>query len=342
MRRRLLVGVLVIAVIALAGYGVGSYVLFESISPVAADCGVRASGGFRFQENTPAGWSLANPDDVDAVWPASSRTVDISPYLMPDFTEVAVPSRDPAIGPLSGWWVPGRTPDAPAVVVVHGHSACKKDHVVLLPAGMLHRAGFGVLLIDLRDMGDSPHQDGRFAMGTQEYLDVLGARDWIVATQGVPASRVGLLGTSMGATTVTIAAGMDATVAAAWEDSGVGEVNRFISEEIAFRGLPDALNVLVPGGLLIGRAMGFDPTSISPLAMAAAIGTRPFAVVHGQLDPHALPHQGTDLAAVVARSVPGYEAWMVPCAHHVEAAYCATAEYETRLAGFFSDALGAP
>lgn len=76
--------------------------------------------------------------------------------------------------------------------------------------------------------------------------------------------------------------------------------------------------------------------------LAAAIGTRPFAIVHGQQDQHALVHHGTDLAAVVARSVPGYEPWLVPCAHHVEAAYCATAEYEARLVDFFTRALGAP
>ena len=340
--RRLLVGVLIVAVIALIGYGIGSYVLFDTISAVAAHCGERSKGEPRFQENTPAGWTLANDADVDALWPMSSRTVDIAPYVMPDFQEVAVPSRDPAIGPLSAWWVPGRAAASPAVVVVHGGGSCKRDHVVLLHAGMLHRAGFGVLLIDLRDMGDSAHQDGRFAAGTQEYLDVLGGRDWLVETKGVPAPKVGLMGNSFGAAPVIIAAGMDATVAATWEDSGIGDVNVFIREEIAFRELPDAVNLLVPGGLLIGMMVGFDPLSISPLDMAAAIGTRPFAIVHGEIDQHALVHHGTDLAAVVARSVPGYQPWLVPCAHHVEAAFCATAEYETRLVDFFTGALGAP
>jgi uncharacterized protein len=343
--RRVLVGVLVVAVVAGIGYGIGSYVLFDKISAVAAYCGERGDengGGYRFADNTPAGWSLANDGDVDIKWPPSSRTLDIAPYVMPDFSEVEVSSRAPSIGPLSAWWVPGRAPDAPAVVVVHGGGACKKDHVALLHAGMLHRAGFGVLLFDQRDMGDSARQDGRWAAGTEEYLDVLGARDWVVATQGLPASKVGLMGNSGGAMAVVIAAGKDATVAATWEDSGIADLNQAIREEIAFQGLPDAVNLLVPGGLLIGRMVGFDPLSISPLDMASAIGSRPFAVVHGEQDPKSLVHHATDLAEVVARSVPGYTPWLVPCAQHVEAAFCATAEYESRLVAFFTAALGAP
>lgn len=343
--RRVLASLLAVAAVALTGYGVGSYLLFEAVSAVAASCGERDErygGGHRFADNTPAGWSMANDGDVDEKWAAESREIDMTPYAMPGFTEVTVSSRDPSIGPLSGWWVPGRSAASPAVVVVHGGGACMKDHVALLHAGMLRRAGFGVLLFDQRDMGDSARQDGRWAAGTEEYLDVLGARDWVVATQGLPASKVGLMGNSGGAMAVVIAAGKDPTVAAAWEDSGIADLGLAIREEIEFRGLPDAVNLFVPGGLLIGKLVGYDPMSISYLDMAAAIGTRPFAIAHGEQDPKSLVHHATDLARVVRRSVPGFEPWIVPCAHHVEAAFCATAEYETRVVDFFTDALDAP
>jgi dipeptidyl aminopeptidase/acylaminoacyl peptidase len=342
MRRWILAGIVLVGLVALVGYGIGSYQLYEKISAVAAHCDERASGGPRFQENTPAGWTLANPEDVDARWPESSRTLDSTPYAMPDYEDVSVPSHDPAVGLLSGWWVPGRTTASPAVVVVHGLGSCKRDHVVLLHAGMLHRAGFGVLLIDIRDMGDSPHQDGRFAGGSQEYLDVLGARDWLVQTQGLPASRVGIMGNSEGAATVIIAAAQDPTVAATWEDSGYGDVHEMIADEIAYQGLPDALNVLVPGGLLIAKLAGIDPLAPQPIDAVAAIGTRPFAIVHGLRDQHIPVRHATEMAAVVARSVPGYQPWIVPCAFHVEEAFCAPAEYEARLASFFGAALGAP
>ncbi len=342
MRRWLLIGIVAISVVALVGYGYGSYVLYDKISAVAALCGGRTSGGQRFQGNTPAGWTLANAEDVDGTWDESSLALDLSPYFMPGYQEVFVPSRDPAVGPLSAWWVPGRTATSPAVVIVHGLGSCKRDHVVLLHAGMLHRAGFGVVLIDIRDMGASPRQDGRFAGGTQEYLDVLGARDWLVRTQGIAASKVGIMGNSEGAATVTIAAGMDPTVAATWEDSSFGDVREMIRDEIAFRDYPEALNLLVPGGLLIAKLAGIDPMSPQPIEAAAAIGSRPFAIVHGQLDQHIPTSHAVGLAAVVARSVPGFQPWIVACAHHVEGAYCAPAEYESRLVDFFQGALGAP
>ena len=44
---------------------------------------------------------------------------------------------------------------------------------------MLHRAGFGVLLIDLRNHGASDIDNGRWAGGSKEFLDALGAWDWL-------------------------------------------------------------------------------------------------------------------------------------------------------------------
>ena len=92
------------------------------------------------------------------------------------------------------------------MILVHGLKSCRRDENVLMPAGMLRRHGFGVLLIDLRDHGDSDDEDLRFAGGTEEYLDVLGAWDWLAA-QGVPKDRIGILGMSFGAATTVIAGG---------------------------------------------------------------------------------------------------------------------------------------
>ena len=79
MRRWLLIGVIAIGVVALVGYGYGSYVLYDRISAVAADCGGRTGDGQRFQENTPAGWTLANRADVDDTWAASSLALNVAP-----------------------------------------------------------------------------------------------------------------------------------------------------------------------------------------------------------------------------------------------------------------------
>ena len=50
-----------------------------------------------------------------------------------------------------------------------------------MPAGMLHRAGFGVLVIDLRDFGLSDREDGHWAGGIDEYGGVTRAWRWLRA-----------------------------------------------------------------------------------------------------------------------------------------------------------------
>ena len=104
---------------------------------------------------------------------------------------------------------------------------------------MLHRNGFSVLLIDLRDHGDSTREDGRFAGGTDEYRDVLGAWDWLRTEQGLPPASIGLLGISLGAATVLLATGQEPAVAAVWEDSSYADLGTAIDAELKRRGVSD-------------------------------------------------------------------------------------------------------
>ena len=101
---------------------------------------------------------------------------------MPHYESVRFPSRQPGIN-IAGWWVEGK-PGAPAVILVHGLGGCKNAIDVLVPAGMLWRNGFSVLMIDLRNIGESDFVDGRSTAGNVEYQDVLGAWDWLVTNKG--------------------------------------------------------------------------------------------------------------------------------------------------------------
>lgn len=97
----------------------------------------------------------ARPEVVDFTPAKFSRQgFDTSAYLMPDYETVSFPSRDPEIH-ISAFYISVSEPDAPAVVIVHGIQDCKRMPAALLPAGMLYRAGFNTLVIDLRNMGDS-------------------------------------------------------------------------------------------------------------------------------------------------------------------------------------------
>jgi uncharacterized protein len=255
---------------------------------------------------------------------------------MPAPELVAIPSRDAKIQ-ISGWWVPARDQAAPAVVVVHGHTACKRDPDVLLPAGMLHRAGMSVLLIDLRDHGDSTVEDGRYAGGTEEYRDVLGAWDWLQSAQSLPADRIGLLGVSLGAATVLIASGEEPGVAATWEDSSYADIGVAIRAELDRNGYPQVLEV---GGIMMAQLIsGDDLRSRSPLAAVAKMSGRRLSITHGTADRRLSVQYGYELIAAAAAAGVDVDSWIVPDAGHTQAMWLARETYERKLVDFFTGAL---
>jgi len=320
---------LVVALVALplVAFAAGGAYVWDQMSRVDAKC------GGRFADHDPANFDTAGI--------SSEFTVDLdtTSYRMTGFEDVTFPSRDPKGYALHAWWVPAG-PDAPAIVLVHGQSSCRRDPVILLPAGMLHRNGFSVLLVDLRDNGDSQVEDGRFANGTEEYLDVLGAWDWLVGVQGIPEGRVGLLGESLGAVVATIAAGEEPRVAALWEGSAYSNLHSVAIEEMQRLGLP---TFLFDAGIFMGRVLsGDDPTSKNPDSEAARLAGRPFFIVHGGSDKRVNVHHARDIAAAANAGGTPVEPWIVEGAHHSEAAFIDPAAYEARLIDFFAAALGTP
>lgn len=264
---------------------------------------------------------------------------DTTPYRMPAYEAVRFASRQPGIT-LAGWYVEaGDHPEAaPAVILVHGLNACKHDHAVLIPAGMLHNAGFNVLLLDLRDQGFSDVEDGRTAIGNEEYLDALGAWDWLAA-RGSPLERIGIYGVSLGAGTTLIAFAQEPRLAAAFVDSPYADLPLVISEELALNGYPTAL---MPGGILAARlASGDDLLAYSPLEAVRRDAGRPLYIVHGGADTRVDQHHSLDLAALAAQ-IPGANVttWFPDGVEHVEAVLALPGEYQQRLVGFFSAALG--
>jgi dipeptidyl aminopeptidase/acylaminoacyl peptidase len=265
--------------------------------------------------------------------------LDTRPYLMPDYEEVTFASRDPRIT-VSGWYVPSVSdPGGPAVVVVHGLYGCKRQAGVLTAAGMLHRHGFSVLLIDLRDHGGSTIEDGRHAGGTDEYQDVLGAWDWLQA-RGHPAERIGLYGQSLGAATVLIASGAEPHVAATWEDSSYGSIDEAISDELTRGGYP---TFLAPAGVLAARLLaGDDLLSPNTLDAARKLGGRALFVTHGDADQRLSVRFASQIAAAARAAGSQVEPWIIKGADHVQGIRLESAEYERRLVDFFRRALGDP
>jgi dipeptidyl aminopeptidase/acylaminoacyl peptidase len=330
-RRRVFSLLAVLLFVILLAYGGASWKLFDAISHVDAHCGFDSAGAPRFTGYTPASFGSSG---LSAQLAAK---VDLAGYEMPDFQDVALDSRDGLR--LAAWWIPAAKPDAPVVIMAHGAGSCRRDPVMLLPAGMLHRNGFAVLMVDLRNQGDSMITDGRFAGGTREYLDVLGAWDWVRA-RGIPAARIGIFGESNGASTVVIAAGAETQVAATWEDSGYADTWAAISEEVQRRGFPEQLTF---GARLWGQLYGIDLDQHRPIDAIASIDNRPLMIVQGTADTRVDPINAVEFSAALDK-VRGHpnpaSLWLVPEAQHVQSAWLDPAGYEQRLVAFFGSALG--
>jgi dipeptidyl aminopeptidase/acylaminoacyl peptidase len=315
-RRLFHVGLTAIMLPFLVGAGaIFTVGLYDRLTKVEADCG----GGYRGQ--TPA-WFAA---------PADS-----GPYLMPDFQEVRFPSRDRVIS-VDAWWVPGPSPDSPAVVLAHGLRECKRATTVLFPAGMLRAHGFAVLMIDLRNEGSSTVDTGRFSGGVGEAQDVLGAWDWLREMRGIPAERIGLFGVSLGAGAVLIAAGEEPRVAAVWEDSGYAELIEVTRHQLWSRGIPPFFADLA---MAYGRLQGRETTSPSPGLEVSRFGNRPLAIVHGEQDRSVPVGQAYRLMAIDVAAGGRPVVWILPDTGHTGAMGSHPADYESRLVGFFSAALG--
>ncbi len=120
---------------------------------------------------------------------------------------VSVPTPDGLT--LAAWYIPAATPDAPAVVCMHGGRDDKRYFLPLAPA--LHKAGYGVLLVDGRCHGDSDDNGIGLTLGLTEKHDVIGGVDFLIK-QGH--DWVGALGCSQGGASVVLAAAEDPRIKA--------------------------------------------------------------------------------------------------------------------------------
>ncbi|MCC6613729.1 MAG: prolyl oligopeptidase family serine peptidase [Anaerolineae bacterium] len=312
---------ILIVLLLVAGYVGASYVVYNKLSAVSAGCSTASE-----RENTPAQFS--------------AQDVDGAPFAMPDYEEVRFPSRDDYLI-IDAWYVPGPSDtgrlSGNTVILVHGLGSCKRSPAILLAAGMLHHAGYNTLLIDLRDHGDSQIEDGRYAGGSEEYRDVLGAWDWLVNERGIPPERIGLFGTSLGAATALIAFGEEPRIAAVWEDSSFADIQSALDAELMRNGMPIFLEA---GGLWIGKLIsGDDIGALSPQAAIAKADGRPVYITHGTADMRLSADYASVLAETARANGDEPQVWLIEGAGHVQGIFEHTAEYNDRLIAFFDAAL---
>ena len=295
---KVLIGVAIalVGLLIVAYFGMG-YVIYDKLGNVKGSCDEH----------------LANRPDNFALHPKWPAGFDVTPYFMSDYETVKFPSRDPGIE-VAGWWIP-KDPVAPAVILVHGQGGCKNSIDMLVPAGMLWCNGFNVLLIDLRDMGDSTFEDGRSTIGNAEHRDVLGAWGWLVKVKGFDPKRIGLFANSLGGASANYAFTEEPRVAALFLQSTFGNLQQVIAVELSRNGYP---TLLAPGALFMGSVVtGENLFARSPMETIREAAGRLVYIVHTRADTRIDCSQSEQLAAAAQAAGANVTAWFPANGEHV-------------------------
>lgn len=246
-----------------------------------------------------------------------------------EYREVGFESADRV--PLEAWWVPPAEGESSrAAVLVHGWGGDKSDEHVIETAPIYARAGYGVLLLDLRGNGGSGGE--RRTLGYKETRDVQGALAWL-DEEGFEPGEVVLHGWSMGGATVVRSA-PGTGVAAVIEEAGYADLPLLLRRQLPeTTGLPSLFS---PGVFLAAKLfLGFDPWAVQPSEDAARLREEgvPLFVIHST-DDEVVPFEHAEL---FESAYPEARLWKIEGLGHVEA--YTHREYRQKLLSFLSENL---
>jgi fermentation-respiration switch protein FrsA (DUF1100 family) len=240
------------------------------------------------------------------------------------FESIAFPSRDGT--PLRGWYVPGT--NGATVITVHGLWSNREQG--LGQAVWLRRAGYGVLLFDLRASGESGGNTVTF--GYREADDVLGAADYLAGRGDTDPARTGVLGESLGAATAIIAAGRSRAFAAVVADSSFTSVESMIGTSFQrVTGMPPFPFAPLVTWLAV-RETGLQPADIAPLAAVPHVSPTPLFLIHGGNDT-LVPAESSRALFAAAREPK--QLWLLDGMEHGEDRALLAGEHERRVTDFF-------
>ena len=249
------------------------------------------------------------------------------------FEDVEFASRRGDVA-LSGWYLPGED-SSPHLIFVHGIGSVRSgDNAVELATRMVD-LGYNVLLFDLRGHGSS--EGDKVSGGFFERWDVLGALDYLVE-RGVDPSRMGLMGFSMGAATLIMAATEEPRITAVVADSPFADASDLIARESARKTpFPEwMMPIFIPTTKLMARTIyGINIGSLVPEKSVAELGY-PIFVIHGLADDRIPWEHGQRVAAAAEE---GSSLWLLPGVDHVDAFLTHPDEYVERVDDYFESRL---
>jgi pimeloyl-ACP methyl ester carboxylesterase len=223
------------------------------------------------------------------------------------YEEVHFASRDKT--PLVGWWIPARVPGAFTIILCHGQNG-SMDHDTrqMVP---LHRAGFNVLMFDMRAHGRSGGD--QITMGMYEKEDLLGALDHLDTAHGVV--RVGVLGFSMGAATALITAALTDRIVAVVADGSFVHFKNTMARQIMRQGVPSyRVAWQIAAWALVAAAVSTEGRIDQVDVMLWTPHVRcPVLFIHGSADPLITTEEVRRMSELCAGP---YELWIVEGVGH--------------------------
>lgn len=286
------------------------------------------------QYNTPSNWSL--PKKWGVVNGAERyQNLDPSNWQTPTYQLIKFPSRMPGVQ-ISAWHTMINA-NSPSIIVVHGiRPNCKSVYESLLISGMLSKAGLNVLNIDLQNHGESTRTSRFIAYGQREYLDILGAYDWLI-TQGQEPSKIGIVGLSLGAVTTAIAASKETGIGAIWLDSPYADFNKMFCDELNSKYLPCIFSFGVR--LLAKTFLGISPDTIKTTNVVNQKDTPAIFLTHGTADKRIpISHAYTFIDAAKNQQKE-LDIWIVKNSGHLDAMLQYPRLYQQKMVEFFTQHL---
>jgi len=184
---------------------------------------------------------------------------------------------------ISGWLLESRGRDA---TIIYSHGLFRSRRELLQRAVDLWRLGYGALLYDARNHGESGHSIT--SLGYNERLDVQGAIRYLQDSVHT-SDRIVLLGVSMGAAADLLAAAEEPSVSAVISDSSFLTFKDTVSHHVKrFLHLP-SFPLANEFDYFVSHRAGFDADALSPLEAVKKLGDTPVLFIAGAHDPRMPP-----------------------------------------------------
>lgn len=223
--------------------------------------------------------------------------------------------------------------DRKSLVILASGYGDTQDQMLSI-ANFLHRAGFGVVTYNSRARATS---GGKYVtLGVLEQQDMISVVRYMARRDDVDATRIGVLGISMGGATAILAAAKDKRIRAVVDDSGFSDAPRVIAASFEhFIHLP-AFPFAPMTVLIANFRAGIDVNRVRPMDVIGEISPRPLLIIHEAGD-SVVPADNSLRNFAAARQPK--ELWLPPGSGHGDAHTIAKPEYESKVTKFFEAAI---